>query len=196
MADDADAAAAPRDFHYDRWKLAKYAAGSFGFTALSTYLIYRGAAMIYANPGDVLRLLPGLLLAAIGLTTVAFFGMILIVAISAFFDRTPVVTITARSIHDRRWGGQPVPWSEVREITGILINSMDGSLAAGPITIVVDDPGRYYQPRGLYARFAYGTMRNPLFLNMVALDGTDFDLATKLVALVPGKVSRAGPVHG
>src|SRR5262249_47432004 len=82
MADDADAAAAPRDFHYDRWKLAKYAAGSFGFTALSAYLIYRGAAMIYANPGDVLRLLPGLLLAAIGLTTVAFFGMILIVAIS------------------------------------------------------------------------------------------------------------------
>src|SRR5262249_8447086 len=95
MADDADSAAAPRDFHYDRWKLAKYAAGSFGFTALGAYLIYRGAATIYANPGDVLRLLPGLLLAAIGLTTVAFFGMILIVAIGAFFDRTPVVTITA-----------------------------------------------------------------------------------------------------
>jgi hypothetical protein len=190
MSDDADSATGRRDFHYCRWKLTKFAAGSFGFAALGAFLIYWSAATAYAAPG-VLGILSALPTAAIGLVTVAFFGMILITAIGAFLDRAPVVTVTAESIHDRRWGGTPVPWSEVREITGILVDRRDGLIAAGNIAIVVDHPSRYYRPRSLYARFTYGSMRNPLFFNMVALDGTDMDLATGLLARVPDRIPRS-----
>jgi len=206
MADHSNFDTDRRDFHYSRWRLAKFAAGSFGVTALTAFVTYWSAATVYWNAatvihwsaatwydtlGSVLAIVLALPGAAIGLFGVAFFGMILIVAVSAFFDRAPVVTITANSIHDRRWGGPPVPWSEVRGITGILIDSMDGSIAAGHTAIVVDDPSRYYRPRGLFARFAYGAMRNPLYFNMVALDGTDMDLATDLVARVPDKIPRS-----
>src|SRR5262249_35693396 len=128
MADDADSAAARRDFRYSRWKLAKYAAGSFGFTAVGAFVTYWSAATVidlsativsswtaaawYDTLVRIVEILLAVPVAAIGLFTVAFFGMILIVAVGGFFNPAPVVTITARSIHDHRWGGPPVPWSE------------------------------------------------------------------------------------
>ena len=178
-----------RDFRYDRWQLAKFAAGSFAFVALGLYVIYWSASTAYGRPG-VLSLLMALLGAGVGVVNVVFFGMLLSAVIRAFVHPTPVVTITAQSVHDRRWGGPPVPWSEVREISAIFVDSAGDLITAVPIAIVVDDPGRYYRPRGLYVRFTYGSMRNPLFLNMVALDGTAMDLINDLVARVPEKIRR------
>lgn len=192
MAEGADSAPARHDFHYDRWQLAKYAAGSFAFAILGAFVVYWSLAR-YGTLGGFLATLLALPIAAVGLVTVAFFGMLLVTAVGGFFDRAPVVSITAGSIHDRRWGGPPVPWSEVREIAGILVDSTGELVTTGVIAIVVDDPSRYYRARGLYARFTYGSMRNPLYFNMVALDGSERDLMADLAARVPDKIARENP---
>jgi hypothetical protein len=189
MARDVGSAPARRDFHYNRWQLAKYAAGSSGFVLLGAFVVYWTVA-----PGGVLAALLALPVAAVGLVTVAFFGMLLVTAVGGFFNRAPVVSITAESIYDRRWGGPAVPWSDVREIAGVLVDSMGELVTTGVIAIVVDDPSRYYRPRGLYARFTYGLMRNPLFFNMVALDGTERDLIADFAARVPDKIAREDPI--
>src|SRR5262249_32297516 len=100
------------DFGYDRWQLAKFGVGSFAFVASRLYVIYWGGSAGSGGPG-VWSLLMALLGAAVGVVNVVFFGMLLSAVIRAFFPPAPVVTITAQSVHDRRWGGPPVPWSEV-----------------------------------------------------------------------------------
>jgi hypothetical protein len=79
--------------------------------------------------------------AVLGAVVAVYFGIRGAFALSEILFPRPALRVGPRGIEDRRLGGDPIPWSAIREI-----RKVSGKVGSGMLFVEVPDPGRYVGP--------------------------------------------------
>ena len=158
-------------FRYAPGKLVSYTLGSFAFTALAAWLIYRGAA-----PHGSFKE------AAVWLGVI-FFGLDGVVLATRLFDRSEILTISPAGVRDTRISRDVIPWSA---ILGMAATSYRGqsfiTLEIDPATeevIRLSRMARWSRPMNAKLGF------RGLVLNPAGLDGSFDDIVLALTRFEP-----------
>jgi hypothetical protein len=119
---------------YKRTKLALYALGCAAFVALGLFLVTEVAQD--ASYSRHYAALP------VGLASLAFFGIGLMVIVARFIDRRDILVIDDRGIRDLRLGINTIPWKDIQSITEYTVKRQTF------FAIQVDEPTRYVENSG------------------------------------------------